>query len=169
MRGPRPAVAVLVETVSCEEFCRRRCMGLDFVPVYRGSIQYLPAKVQALLRVVEAGVMGLPVPLVVSRILHLAVKLMEYVLEHHGDEALARIVALNICEKHPELETCLDTIKPRLESILEKLGRAEEALRSGDRGEAEKRLREANEELVTLIQSISMLPLKVLVSEVRLE
>ena len=165
----KPLVATLVEMVSCEEFCRRRCMGLGFIPVYRGSIQYLPAKVQAALRVVEAGVVGLPVPLVVSRILHLAAKLMEYVLERGGDEELARIVAANICEKLEDMRACLDAIKPQLESILALLGRAEEAMQSGDRVQAERLTREAYKELASLVQSLSTLPVNVVVGEVDLD
>ena len=165
----RPLIVALVETVSCEEYCRRRCMGLDFIPVYRGSIQYLPAKVQAMLRIIEAGVAGLPVPLVLTRILHLAAKLMEYILEQSGDDALAEIVALNICEKLEDVQACLDTIRPRLESILGLLGRAEEALRSGNREKAESLTREAYEQLASLAQSISTLPVRVVIGEVREE
>ncbi len=165
----RLIVSAVVELVSCEDYCRRRCDGNPVLPVYRGSTKHMPPEVQALLMVVEAGLLGLPLPLVLTRLMILAARLMLLAREKLGNEPLAKTVSEVICEAYgDEQELCITMLKPRLEALLEIADRLGEAARRGERDKARVIKEEFERELASILEYLAGSRVEVEVGEVKL-
>ncbi len=122
----------LIKPVSCEEYCRSKCEGNDIVLVYMRGPSYGPLPVQALMAVLEAGLTGLPVPIVITRLQILVAHLLGAALERLPWGEVAEIVARVVCEPFgDEEDVCLSMVKPQLETILEIAKRAEKAVEEG--------------------------------------
>ena len=104
----------LVYWVSCEEFCRH----VDVVPVYLGGVVAGPLRAVALERVVEAGVSGLPVAIVITRLQLALVKALDALLASGLRGDAVRVVVDTVCELSEDQEQCRAELGPIVEEIV---------------------------------------------------
>jgi len=107
----------MVKLVSCKELYDLCLRGGGMVPVYLGGALSGPVQAVALERVVEAGVAGLPVQIVITRLQLALVKALDALLATGNRDYAVRTVVDTVCEVFEDPEQCEMELGPLVEEI----------------------------------------------------